>query len=78
MDDLCVEMKLSVSSFYFVFSAVLTMNVCGLFNNAVSSSVCSVDWWYYYRKIMLLNHLLGRSERNREKPVSLVGLLVEV
>ena len=43
MDDICVEMNLCVSSFYFLFSAILTISVCGLFNDAVSSSECVVS-----------------------------------
>jgi hypothetical protein len=42
MDDLCVEMKLYVSLFYLLFSAIFTISVCGLFNDAVSSSGCVV------------------------------------
>jgi len=43
VDDICVEMKLCIISFYLLFSAILTINVCGLFNGAVSSSECVVS-----------------------------------
>ena len=43
MDDLRVEMKLYVSLYYFLFSALFAINVCGLFNDAVSSSECIVS-----------------------------------
>jgi len=43
MDNLRVEMKLCISLCYFLFSALFSISVRGLFNDAVSSSECAVS-----------------------------------